>query len=346
VKLSSQDYVVTEGHIDVFEITRRLRMGEEAPLQDSLMPRFLKGGIDVVFLPVGGDGVHHRDGAQRPLVGSLDVLDLFLHEVEKTDGSARIILSKEDLPSQPDPDHVYFLMELEGGRPFQEDYSSGKSMERKLALLRCFYRLGVRSVQLTHNGRNELGDGLNDRRTGGGLSEFGVAVIKEMNRLGMLVGVSHLSDPGFFDALEVSEAPIVATHSNARAVYDHARNLSDELLKALAENGGVAGMHFLGMMMSEFTMDHYLDHIEHVVEVTGSTKHVGIGYLGNDPPHLEVFPQKGRSVPKNDKYPQGMGYLQQHQALIQGLEARGYRQEEIADIMGGNYLRVLRQVLG
>ena len=204
MKLTSRDYIVTEGHIDIFEITKRLGMGEKAPLRDSLMPRFQEGGIDVVFLPVGGDGVHHRDGSQRPLVGSLDVLDLFLREAEKTEGAAKIILSAADLPPRPDPKHVHFLMELEGGRPFQEDYSSGKTMERKLAMLRCFHRLGVRSVQLTHNGRNELGDGLIDRGTGGGLSQFGVAVIKEMNRLHMLVGVSHLSDPGFFQVLGVS----------------------------------------------------------------------------------------------------------------------------------------------
>ena len=343
MKLSSQDYIVTEGHIDIFEITNRLRMGEDAPLRDSLMPRFLKGGIDVIFLPVGGDGVHHRDGSQRPLVGSLDVYDLFLREVEKTEGTARVILSKEDIPEGPDPDHVYFLMELEGGRPFQEDYSSGKSMERKLAMLRCFYRLGVRSVQLTHNGRNELGDGLIDRGTGGGLSEFGVAVIKEMNRLGMLVGVSHLSDPGFFQALEVSDAPIVATHSNARAVYDHPRNLSDEILKALAENGGVAGMHFLSLMMAESTMDHYLDHIDHIVKVTGSTEHVGIGIHGFDPEFTSLFPHEQASNMPHAK--EGLPNEEHLGMMIEGLAGRGYGEEEIAQIMGGNYLRVLRQVL-
>jgi membrane dipeptidase len=343
MKLSSREYIVAEGHVDIFEITTRLRAGEEAPLRDSLMPRFLKGGIDVVFLPVGGDGVHHRDGAQRPLVGSLDVLDLFLREVEKTEGAARIILSKADLPPAPQPDHVYFLMELEGGRPFQEDYSSGKAMERKLALLRSFYRLGVRSVQLTHNGRNELGDGMNDRRTGGGLSQFGVAVIREMNRLGMLVGVSHLSDRGFFEAMEVSGEPIVATHSNARAVYDHPRNLSDDQLRALARNGGVAGMHFLGMMMAEPTMAHYLDHIDRVVEVTGSTEHVGIGIHGFDPEFTRLFPYEQESNMPHAKL--GLPYEDHLDLMIEGLAGRGYGEDEIAQIMGGNYLRVLRKVL-
>ena len=273
------------------------------------------------------------------------MLDLFLRDLEKTEGKASALLTKEDVPSKPEPDHMYFLMELEGGRPFQEDYSSGKSMERKLAILRCFYRLGVRSVQLTHNGRNELGDGLDDLRTGGKLSEFGVAVVKELNRLHMLVGVSHLNDEGFFDTLEISDVPIVATHSNCRAVFNHPRNLSDDQLRALAQKGGVAGMHFFGMMMAEYTMKHFLDHVDHAVKVMGGAQYVGIGYLGNDPPHLEAFPKKGKSVPKNEKYPNGLGYREQHEWLLEGLTERGYNNQEIADIMGGSYPRVLRQVL-
>jgi membrane dipeptidase len=338
------ELIIGMGHRDIFELTERAH-SEPSPLRDSWLPRLIRGGGGIVFLPVGGDGVHHRDGDPRPLVGSLDVLDLFVREVAKTEGVARIILAADDVPAEPDPDHVDFLMELEGGRPFQEDYSSGKSMERKLALLRCFHALGIRSVQLTHNGRNELGDGLDDMRTGGGLSEFGVAVVKELNRLNMLVGVSHLNDEGFFDALEVSSDPIVATHSNARAVYDHPRNLSDDQLRALAQGGGVAGMHFLAMMMAEYTMEHFLDHIDHVVKVTGSTAHVGIGYLGNDPPHVEVFPRKAASVPRDDAHPDGMGYREQCEALVEGLMGRGYDDQEIAQIMGGNYARVLREVL-
>ncbi len=343
MKLSPHDYMVVEGHIDIFEMTTRLRMGETAPLHNSMMPRFLTGGIDLIFMPVGGDGVHHRDGSERPLVGSLDVLDLFLREVENTQGAARVILSAQDLPLAPDPDHVYFLMELEGGRPFQEDYSSGKSMERKLALLRCFRRLGILSVQLTHNGRNELGDGLNDRRTGGGLSQFGIAVIQEMNRLNMLVGLSHLSDPAFFEALEASDTPVVVTHSNARAVYDHPRNLSNDQLKALAENGGVAGMHFLGMMMAQPTMAHYLDHIDHVVEVTKSTEHVGIGIHGFDPEFTHLYPHERVSNMPHAK--DGLANKDHLALMIEGLARRQYNEDEIAQIMGGNYLRVLRQVL-
>jgi membrane dipeptidase len=117
------------------------------------------------------------------------------------------------------------------------------------------------------------------------------------------------------------------------------------MLRALAENGGVCGLHYLSLMMADYTMAHFLDHVDHVVKVMGSTEHVGLGYLGNDPPHLEVFPAKASSMPRNQAYPQGMGYREQHDALIAGLTERGYNNKEVRDIMGGSYLRVLRQVL-
>jgi membrane dipeptidase len=190
------DCVIVEGHRDSFELTRRRRLGEEKPLAKGLLPRFLHGGYDVVVFIVGGDCVTHRDMSDRPLEGSLDVLDFFINECQAAEGKAGIIKYKEDVPTEPLRGQVRFLLELEGGRPFQEDYTSGRKMREKMATLRAFYRLGVRSVQLTHNGRNELGDGMIDRRSKGGLSEFGLAVVKEMNRLHMLIGISHLSDTG------------------------------------------------------------------------------------------------------------------------------------------------------
>jgi membrane dipeptidase len=234
------------------------------------------------------------------------------------------------------------VLELEGGRPFQEDYSSGKTTGRKLALLRTFYRLGVRSMQITHNGRNELCDSYREP-SGSGLSGFGEAAVLEMNRLGVLVGVSHISDAGFSDVLSLSEAPIVATHSNARAVYDHPRNLTDSQLKALAHNGGVAGMHFLGMMLREPTVEHYLNHVSHVVEVTGSTDHVGIGIHGFDPVFNSLLPHGRGSNPPDA--PDGLPYGEHLQRIMDGLADRGFTDDQISSFMGGNFCGVLQRVL-
>ncbi len=338
------DYVIAEGHQDIFELTIRRARGDKAPLRDGQLRRFLTAGVDVVFIIVGGDATHHRDGSERPLEGSLDVLDMFLLECEKAGDAASVILSRADIPGELDPDRVWFVMELEGGRPFQEDYSSGKSMERKLANLRNFHRLGVRSVQLTHNGRNELGDGLIDRGTGGKLSQYGVAVIREMNRLGMLVGVSHLSEAGFYHALEVSEKPIVATHSNCRALYDHQRSLTDDQIKALASQGGVVGIQFLKLMLAELTLTHYLDHIDHACQLVG-TEHVAATTHGFDPIFMQIFGNAfNRSVPEG-QHNDGSAYHEGLTQVIHGLEKRGYSQEEIAGILGRNLLRVLAQAL-
>jgi len=338
------DYVIAEGHQDIFELTIRRARGDKAPLRDGQLRRFLTAGIDVVFIIVGGDATHHRDGSERPLDGSLDVLDMFLLECEKAGDAAWVILSEADIPAEPDAHSVGFVMELEGGRPFQEDYSSGKSMEKKLANLRNFYRLGVRSVQLTHNGRNELGDGLIDRETGGRLSQYGVAVIREMNRLGMLVGVSHLSEAGFYHALEVSEKPIVATHSNCRAIYDHPRCLTDDQIKALASHGGVVGIQFLKLMLAELTLEHYLEHIDHACQLAGP-EYVAATTHGFDPIFMQVFGNAfNRSIP-DGQHDNGSAYYEGLAQVIQGLIKRGYNGEEIAGIMGKNLLRVLTQAL-
>jgi membrane dipeptidase len=220
-------------------------------------------------------------------------------------------------------------------------------MQQKLATLRCFYRMGVRSVQLTHNGRNELADGMFDERTGGGLSEFGVAVIKEMNRLGMLVGISHLNDRCMMEAIEVSAAPAFASHCNARGLFDHGRNLTDEMIRALAGKGGMIGIHFLTMMLCEGrlpTLDDFIAHIDYVAALVGP-QCLGFGILGNDPTYTKVFPDTASDTIITPDHPEGMEYHDQAALLMNELAKRGYSTADIHGIMGGNYARAMRQVL-
>ena len=344
------DCIVSELHRDSFELMRRRQDGEAHPLANGLLPRFLHAGYDIVVFIVGGDSVTHRNMSDRPLQGSLDVLDFFINECQAAGGKASIIKYKEDVPTEPDKDHVWFLMELEGGRPFQEDYSSGRKMHEKLATLRAFYRMGVRSAQLTHNGRNELADGMHDWRTGGGLSEFGVAVVREMNRLHMLIGISHLTDTCFYEVLEVSSDPVIASHCNARAVLDHRRNWTDDQLRALAQNGGILGIHFLTMMLVEKgdsrypTLEDFLRHIDHVAELIGP-EYLGFGILGNDPTYTSYFPHTARDTIRTPDHLDGMEYYDQAALLMEELEKRGYSTEEIYGIMGGNFARVMREIL-
>jgi membrane dipeptidase len=340
------DYFLVEGHRDNFELTARRRKGDQCPLA-AWLPRLQRARLNVSIIAVGGDGIHHRDGSDRPLPGSLDVLDMFVNDVETLRARGEpveIVLTKKDLPSNPDDGVVRFVLEIEGGRPFQEDYSSGKRMHEKLALLRTFFRLGIRSIHLTHNGRNELGDGGNEDN-GGRLSRFGVAVLKEAHRLGMNVSLAHLTDSCIAHALEVAERPVTATHDNARAVFPHPRNFTDDQLRAMARNGGVVGIHFLKMMCRPdgLLLDDYVEHVVHVTEVAGHD-HVGIGWLGSD----EGFRAFAGSHSNSFIAQEGGEPLEMREAyetLIDRLAQRGHSDDAIGKFLGGNYVRVLGEVL-
>ena len=339
-------FFLVEGHRDNFELTARRRKGDTCPLA-AWLPRLRRASMNVSIIALGGDARHHRDGSDRPLPGSLDVLDMFCSDVETLRARGelvQLVLTKEDLPERPDDGVVRFVMEIEGGRPFQEDYSSGKSMHEKLALLRTFFRLGIRSIHLTHNGRNELGDGGNEE-DGGRLSRFGVAVLKEAQRLGMNVSLAHLTDSNIAHALEVAEKPVTATHDNARAVFPHARNFTDDQLRAMARNRGVVGIHFLSMMCNpeRLLLDDYLDHVQHACEVAGH-EHVGIGWLGSDE-GFRAFAGSHSNSFLAEKGGQPLEMREAYETLVDRLGQRGFSDEEIDAFTGGNYLRVLRELL-
>lgn len=343
---SVERFFLVEGHRDNFELTARRRKGDKTPLA-AWLPRLQRAHMNLSIIAVGGDALHHRDGSDRPLQGSLDVLDMFVGDVETLRARGepvQIVLTKRDLPQKRDDGVVRFLLEIEGGRPFQEDYSSGKRTHEKLALLRTFFRLGIRSIHLTHNGRNELGDGGNEA-DGGRLSHFGVAVLKEAQRLGMNVSLAHLTDSCIAHALEVAERPLTATHDNARAVYPHPRNFTDDQLRAFTRNRGVVGIHFLKMMCNpeRLLLDDYLDHVQHACEVAGH-EHVGIGWLGSDEGFRQFAGSHSNSfIAENGGQPLEM--REAYETLIDRLAARGFSDEEIDAFTGSNYLRVLKELL-
>ena len=152
----------------------------------------------------------------------------------------------------------------------------GEALAGSLGVLRMLYKVGVRSLTLTWNGRNELGDGVG--ASGKGLTAFGRAVVREMNDLGMLVDVSHLSERGFWDAMKVSTQPLIASHANCRALCDHPRNLTDAQIRAVAGQGGVIGVTFVPDFLGGETpsVDNVLDHIDHMIAVGGEDC-VGLG---------------------------------------------------------------------
>ena len=339
------EYVVVEGHRDHTEMTERRRAGEPSPLAGTMLPAMIAGGYQVSIFVVGGDGDHHRDGSQRPLEGSFDVMDLFFNEIRKVP-AASIVLNKRDLPTRPEPGTIRFILEIEGGRPFQEDYSSGRPLARRLHLFRTFYRLGMRHLHLTHNGRNELGDGHDDESTGGGLSRFGVAVIKEANRLGVTVTLGHLTERCFFHALEVSEQPLLCTHSNAAALWPHRRNVTDAQIRAVAAQGGVIGVHLLAMMQdpAKPNLDELVGHVQHMADLVGP-QYVGLGILNRDPGYVRWKPSAGKDLVRTAAEPEGVGYRRGLEMLLERLDRRGFNQPDVRGILGENYLRVFRRNL-
>lgn len=310
---------VVDGHCDT-----ALRLVEGASLADDAgtghvdLPRLETGGVDLQIFALWVDAPRRRGGyAGR----CLDLLDAVVREVDAHPQRLHLVQSCEDLGNIRETGRIGVLLSIEGGEP----------LEGSLAALRAFFRLGVRAMGLTWNGRNELADGVGEAASRGGLTAFGRAVVREMNRLGMVVDVSHLAEPGFWDVLEISEHPVIASHSNARAVCDHVRNLTDEQIRALASRGGVMGMNFCPDFLrpgGDATMDDVLRHIDHIVDLVGP-EHVG---LGSDYDGI-------------DDTPRGLEDVSRLPRLTEALLARGYNEESVQAILGGNFLRVFQQVL-
>jgi membrane dipeptidase len=234
-------------------------------------------------------------------------------------------------------------------------------VEDDLRLLPAIRDLGIRIVQLTYNERNLVGDGCAER-TDAGLSDFGVALVREMNRLRLLIDLSHVGERTSLEAIEASAAPVVATHSNARAVCDHPRNLSDRVLKALAARGGMVGINaFPGFVGSrpgaEQTVGDYLDHVAYVGDLIGRDR-VGIGLdldEADTPAELYLTPD---GEPGVGRHPFKPGFLPpwpwiypvrsiaDYPQITEGLLARGFSDAEVAGVIGGNFLSVFEQVWG
>lgn len=333
--------VIVRGHSDSYEIGERFNRGEEHPIVDTWLPRLQSSNVDIVCLAISGDTLAHTNGDPRRLHGALSMLDIAINDEQYSEGKMKIIRSKDDLPEKSTEGVTHFMLSLEGGGPLQKN----------LANLRHFYRLGIRVMQITHNMRNELADGSKDD-TGGGLSRFGKEVIKEMNRLGMMVDLAHLCPRAFDEALQLSESPVINSHGNVRAIQNHPRNLTNDQLKRLAEKGGLTGILFLRDYVNDgiAKIEKCVDHIDYIVQKVG-IEHVGVGHLGLDKDLREVFKtvtsghyKRYRDITQKGM-PPNLQDVNQFNALIEKLIQRGYKDEDIKLILGGNFLRVMRQVL-
>ncbi len=213
-------------------------------------------------------------------------------------------------------------------------FEGGEFLEGSLETLRMFYRLGVRILGLTWNERNALADGAAEGNTKGGLTHFGQEVLAEAGALGVLIDAAHLSEAGFWDVAERSEHPFVVSHANCHSLYGHPRNLTDGQLLAIRDTGGLIGIAlnpaYMATTAAEVTVSTVCDHIEHVIDVAGE-KHVA---LGTD---LDSF---------DGPPPGGMAGIQDLYLITLELLKRGFPGKTISNVLGGNWMRVFRAVLG
>jgi membrane dipeptidase len=247
------------------------------------------------------------------------MVDAILSEVERSP-DARLVTRAADVRACHADGKLGVLVNVEGAEP----------LHGQLGVLRSLYRLGVRVLQPVWNHRNDAADGIAEQ-PGGGLSAFGRDLVKEMNRLGMAIDLSHITRQGFFEVLDLSEQPVLFTHGNCRALFDHRRNLADDQIEALAAQGGVFGISVVNAFMSGGRSDvkTVADHVDHAVQLVG-------------PDHVAY----GSDFDGTDTVPTGLEDVARLPNLTAELMARGYKDDDLAKILGGNYLRVFERVFG
>lgn len=253
-------------------------------------------------------------GALRHALREIDVIHRMVERYPELEWG----LSADAIEAAQRQGRIASLIGLEGGH----------AIEGSLSALRLFHQLGVRYVTLTHSRSTDWADSGTDAPRHGGLSPFGEEVVREMNRLGIFVDLSHTSPETMADALRVSTAPVIFSHSSARAVTDHPRNVPDEILRDIPGNGGVVMVTFVPDFVSSTgraTLADVADHIDHVRRVAG-IDHVGIG----------------GDFDGISSVPQGLEDVSTYPALFAELVRRGYTTEDLRKIAGLNLLRAMR----
>lgn len=279
------------------------------------LPRLQESSVKIQFFALF-PGI---SSSLSPLKQILILGDFFWEQYEQNREKLKLLATNSDLVEVMESDKIGALLTVEGG----------EVLEGELRILRILYRLGVRSLCLTWNNRNEIADGVAEQE-GRGLTDFGRKVVKEMNKLGMIIDLSHIGERGFWDVLELSDAPVIASHSNARSVWDHPRNLTDEQIKGIAQKKGLVGLNFV----SEFIgapgagIKKLLEHIDHILDL------VGDDYL--------AF---GSDFDGTDHLLSGIIDVTIYPEIIAELEKRNYKESTIQKICWGNCLRILQEIL-
>lgn len=314
--------LLVDTHNDVpIRVRTGFDIGMRAERGHTDLPRLREGGVGAVFFAVWVPPALVKEHACAHR--ALEMFDAVRHGIiDRYPKDFTLALTADDIVAARRKGRIAALIGVEGGH----------AIEDSLALLRQYYRLGARYMTLTHVNTNEWADSSNDKPVHHGLTEFGKQVIAEMNRLGMIVDVSHASDEVFRDVLEISRAPVFASHSGCRSLCDDPRNLTDDMIRALGEKGGVVQINFYSAYLTKRTspqagIEDVVAHIEHVVKLAGIDA-VGIG----------------SDFDGITKPPVGLEDVSKFPNLTRALLSHGYSEGDIRKIYGGNTLRLMRGV--
>jgi membrane dipeptidase len=356
--------IVLDTHDDTTQrfFSKDYDLGKRNPDGHVDIPRMREGGMNAIFFSIWIDG---RIMGPPAVQKALDQIDAVHENVRKYSKDMVFCRTAEDVRRAHAQGKIAALIGVEGGHMIGND----------IRVLRMFGDLGVRYMTLTHFYNDEWADSSTDKPAHNGLTDFGKDIVREMNRQGFMVDISHVSDKTFYDALEVSKAPLMASHSSCRALCNHVRDMSDDMIKALAAKGGVIQINYersfidqaykdasdreSGGVVAQFdafkkacgddqecftrmatdaekkltaegklphvSWEKIIDHIDHVVKLVGPD-HVG---LGSD--------FDGATMPD------GMEDCSKLPKITEALMRKGYKDEDIRKILGGNLLRVLEQ---
>ncbi len=367
---------ILDDYIYQFLINEDQVLKRERHIFDEVYEPLLRAqGVNVVNLAVGGDHVAQilYSASEHRFWDAHKKLDVLHSELEAGCQSFVLCKTAVDIDRALAEKKIGVLATIAGGRVLH-----GKSNLNLLSSLRSLYRLGLRGVQLTGNSRNRLGDGVGQQRSRGKLTGFGEQVVKEAARLGMVIDTAQLSDYGFYDLLNLTDSPIIDSHSCAAAVSPHPRNLSDDRLRAIAERGGVVGVSFRAALVDQHkdspSVLDLLAHIDYISDLVG-IEHVALGpdYCAYQTPvdrqAVKGFSNLGpdfcafdRKTPvQSEKYPgyiegvwyglrpsdfvNGLDEYQDFPRITEALLTQGYSSDECRLILGENFLRVYRAVL-
>jgi len=302
---------------------------ESDAVDDTTLPRFKAAGIDLVSLtvnmPTFDATIRHIAAVLAYIRARADTMTLIRHADDA-------ILARKT-------GKLALTLNLQETNPLDGD----------VAMVDVYYKLGIRHMLLAYNQKNRVGDGCAER-TDAGLSRFGVSVVQEMNRVGMLVDGTHTGYRTTMEAMEVSNAPFIFSHCNAWQVFPHYRNIKDDQIRACAATGGVIGVNGLGEFLDDrqASSEAIFRHLDHIVNLVGPT-HVGIGldYVKNtvgfwnwvrDNPDMWP-PVNGKPHVDTD-----FGQPEQLEELCELMLSRQYSEDDVRAILGGNFARVARAV--